>query len=47
MALTPNGNEVLTFEPAMIPQEHLAAIGLMSASASHTDSIIEMAIAGH
>ena len=46
MELTPNGNEKLDFEPANLPQDYLAAIGLMSAAASHTDSIIEMAIAG-
>lgn len=46
MHLTPNGNEVLDFTPANLPQDHLAAIGLMSAAASSTDSIIEMAIAG-
>lgn len=46
MMLTPNGNEVLDFTPGNLPQEHLAAIGLMSAAASSTDSIIEMAIAG-
>lgn len=46
MDRTPNGNEVLDFEPAHLPQDHLAAIGLMSAAASHADSIIEMAIAG-
>ena len=46
MALSSNGNELLSFEPQAIPQEHLAAIGLMSAAASHTESIVEMAIAG-
>lgn len=46
MDRTPSGNEVLDFEPLSLPQEHLAAIGLMSAAASSTDSIIEMAIAG-
>lgn len=46
MKRTPNGNELLDFEPGNLPQDHLTAIGLMSASASHTDSIIEMAIAG-
>ncbi|HSQ95519.1 MAG TPA: hypothetical protein VLM18_05395 [Croceibacterium sp.] len=46
MERTPKGNEVLDFDPRNLPQEHLAAIGLMSAAASHTDSIVEMAIAG-
>jgi hypothetical protein len=46
MDRTPQGNEILDFEPAHLPQEHLAAIGLMSAAASSTDSVIEMAIAG-
>lgn len=46
MDKTPNGNELLDFEPGNLPADHLTAIGLMSASASHTDSIIEMAIAG-
>jgi len=36
----------MDFEPANLPREYLAAIGLMSAAASHTDSIVEMAIAG-
>lgn len=46
MDRTPSGNEVLDFDPANLPQDHLAAIGLMSAAASSTDSIIGMAIAG-
>ena len=46
MKQTPRGNETLDFEPGHLPLKHLAAIGLMSAAASHTDSIIEMAIAG-
>jgi hypothetical protein len=46
MDRTPSGNEVLDFEPAHLPHDHLAAIGLMSAAASSTDSIVEMAIAG-
>lgn len=46
MKLTPRGNEVLDFTPTTLPQDHLAAIGLMSVAASSTDSIIEMAIAG-
>lgn len=46
MKLTPEGNEVLDFDPQNLPQEHLAAIGLMSAAASSADGIVEMAIAG-
>lgn len=46
MDRTPNDNEVLDFDPQNLPQEHLAAIGLLSAAASHTDGIVEMAIAG-
>lgn len=46
MDKTPLGNEVLDFEPANLPQEYLAAIGLVAASAAHTEDIIEMAIAG-
>ncbi len=46
MKKTPNGNEVLDFEPEHLPHDFLAALGLMSASASHTDGIVEMAIAG-
>lgn len=46
MDKTPHGNEVYDFEPAKLPQEFLAALGLVSASASHSDSIVEMAIAG-
>lgn len=46
MDRTPHGNEVLDFDPQSLPQDYLAAIGLMSAAASSTDSIIEMAIAG-
>jgi hypothetical protein len=46
MDLTPQGNEVLDFDPQRLPEEYLAAIGLMSAAASSTDSIVEMAIAG-
>lgn len=43
---TPRGNEVLDFDPFNLPPLHLRAIGLMSAAASSTDSVIEMAIAG-
>lgn len=46
MNRTPGGNEVLNFNPQLLPQEYLSAIGLMSAAASSTDNIIEMAIAG-
>lgn len=46
MDLTPNGNPVLDFDPRNLPQEHLAAIGLMSAAASVTDGTVQMAIAG-
>lgn len=46
MAKTPQGNDPLDFEPANLPTEYLAALGLVSASASHTDSVIEMAVAG-
>ena len=46
MDKTPQGNEVLDFEPMNLPPEHLQAIGLMSAAASSADSIVEMAIAG-
>ncbi|HXG99518.1 MAG TPA: hypothetical protein VNI79_03770 [Sphingomicrobium sp.] len=37
---------MLDFTPTNLPQDILAAIGLMSAAASSTDNIIEMAIAG-
>lgn len=46
MDKTPLGNEVLDFEPANLQQDLLAAIGLMAACGSHTEDIIEMAIAG-
>ena len=46
MDKTPQGGEIYDFEPAKLPQEFLAALGQVSASASHTDSIVEMAIAG-
>lgn len=46
MDKTPNGNELLDFDPSSLPQDYLAAIGLMSAAASSTDSIVGMAIAG-
>lgn len=46
MNTTPPSNEVYDFTPANLPQEFLAALGLVSASASHADSIVEMAIAG-
>lgn len=46
MDRTRNGNEVLDFDPRNLPQEHLAAIGLLSAAASSTDGIVEYAIAG-
>ena len=46
MKKTPRGNEILDFEPQNLPQDILAALGLMSASASNTESIVEMAIAG-
>jgi hypothetical protein len=46
MKQTANGNEVLDFDPRKLPAGHLGAIGFMSAAASSTDSIIEMAIAG-
>lgn len=46
MTHTANGNETLDFDPRNLPQEYLAAIGLLSAAASSTDSIIEYAIAG-
>jgi len=46
MDKTPRGNEVLDFDPFNLPPMHLQAIGLMSAAASSTDSVIEMAIAG-
>jgi hypothetical protein len=44
--LTPSEDEVLDFDPRSLPQDYLAAIGLMSAAASSTESIVEMAIAG-
>ena len=46
MTHTANGNETLDFDPRNLPQEYLAAIGLLSAAASSTDGIIEYAIAG-
>lgn len=46
MKFTPNGHEVLDFTPTNLPRDILAAIGLMSAAASSTDGVIEMAIAG-
>jgi hypothetical protein len=46
MDKTPMGNEVMDFEPGKLPADFLAALGLLSASASHTDGVIEMAIAG-
>jgi hypothetical protein len=46
MDRTPAGNEVLDFTPHLLPQELLAALGLMAASAAQTEDIIEMAIAG-
>lgn len=46
MSVTPNGNETFDFTPHNLPARHLAALGLLSAAASSTDSIIEMAIAG-
>lgn len=46
MDRTPMGNEVLDFTPDKLPQDLLAALGLMAASASQTEDIIEMAIAG-
>lgn len=46
MDCTPKGNEVLDFDPRNLPQAYLAAIGLLSAAASHTDSIVEYTIAG-
>jgi hypothetical protein len=45
MAVTPRGNETLDFSPFNLPHKYLAAIGLMSATASSTDAIVEMAIA--
>lgn len=42
----PSGGEVFDFEPANLPQDFLAALGLMSASASITDGVVEMAIVG-
>jgi hypothetical protein len=46
MDRTPRGNEVLDFTPHLLPQELLAALGLMAAAAAQTEDIIEMAIAG-
>ena len=46
MAITGNGNETLDFDPRNLPQDYLAAIGLLSAAASSTDGIVEYAIAG-
>ena len=46
MSRTANENETLDFDPRNLPQEYLAAIGLMSAAASSTDGIMEYAIAG-
>ncbi|HXS48566.1 MAG TPA: hypothetical protein VN713_00405 [Sphingomicrobium sp.] len=46
MDRTPAGNEVLDFTPHLLPQDLLAALGLMAASAAQTEDIIEMAIAG-
>ncbi|MEO6112840.1 MAG: hypothetical protein ABIP07_00115 [Sphingomicrobium sp.] len=46
MQKTPLGNEVLDFNPFSLPPHYLRAIGLMSAAASSTDGVFEMAIAG-
>lgn len=46
MDRTPGGREVLDFDPNNLPQDYLAAIGLMSAASSSTDDVIETAIAG-
>lgn len=43
---TPMGNEILDFTPETLPQELLAALGRLVASASQTENVIEMAIAG-
>lgn len=46
MDKTPRGNEVLDFTPSGLPPDYLQAIGLMATSSSHTESVVEMAIAG-
>lgn len=46
MERTPRGNEILDFTPTSLPQDLLRAIGLMASASAHTESIVEMAIAG-